>query len=107
MGAEAGNSAALQKAVRESFDARQADPNTPADFFPERVWLARYAVIARDFATARRIVEMIPDSSDPNDLEEREKIASIVALGTLQPPESELLHPENYLTVAHRRYLQA
>jgi hypothetical protein len=100
VGAEAGNSAALQEAVRESFDAGQADP---AADLRELVLLARYAIIARDFSTARSIVEMIPDSAEPRHLEEREKIASIVGLSTLQPPESELRHPENYLTVAHKK----
>jgi peptidoglycan hydrolase-like protein with peptidoglycan-binding domain len=98
VGAELGNSAALQKAVRESFAAIQT---TPAAGLSELAWLARYATIARDFTTARKIVDMIPNSSPAINLQEKEKIGSIVKLSTLQPPAPELLNPENYYTVLY------
>lgn len=50
--AEVGNSAALQKAVRESFAVIQTVPVAGPS---ELAMLARYAVIARDFTTAREI----------------------------------------------------
>jgi peptidoglycan hydrolase-like protein with peptidoglycan-binding domain len=83
-GAEAGNSVALQKAVRESFAAIQT---APAAGLSELVWHARYAAIGLDFTTARKIIAMIPSTSQPEILEEKAKIASIVMLSTLQPPE--------------------
>jgi hypothetical protein len=91
--AEVGDSAALQKAVRESFDARQI---APAAAPAELAWLARYAVIARDFTTARKIAAQIPDAPVV-----KEKVGPIVNLNTLQPPAPELLNPENYYTVLY------
>lgn len=93
MGAEAGSSNALKEAVRESFEAHEAAPfATPA----ELVWLARYAVIARDFTTARNIAALIP-----NEPVIKEKVGPIVNLATLQPPVPEVLNPENYYTVVY------
>lgn len=93
VGAELGSSAALRQAVRESFDARQAAPVAGP---PEMAWLARYAVIARDFTTARTIAAQIP-----NEPVIKEKVGPIVNLSTLQPPAPELLNPENYYTVVY------
>jgi peptidoglycan hydrolase-like protein with peptidoglycan-binding domain len=98
VGAEAGNSAALRQAVRESFAAIQV---APAAGLSELAWLARYATIARDFTTARKILNMIPANSPAINLQEKEKIGSIVNLSTLQPPTPELLNPENYYTVLY------
>ena len=91
VGAELGNSAALQQAVRESFDARQAPP--VADAF-ELVWLARYAVMGLEFDTARKIATLIPFEPVI-----REKVGPIVNWATLQPPAPEILNPANYYTV--------
>jgi peptidoglycan hydrolase-like protein with peptidoglycan-binding domain len=93
VGAELGNSAALQKAVRESFAAIQAAPVANPS---ELAWMAQYAVIARDFTTARKIATQIP-----NEPIIREKVGPIVNLNTLQPPAPEILNPENYYTVLH------
>ena len=93
VGAESGNSAALRQAVRESFDVRQT---APAAVSAELVWLARYAVIAQDFTTARKIAAQIP-----NEPVIREKVSPIVNLNTLQPPAPEILNPENYYTVLY------
>jgi hypothetical protein len=90
VGAELGNSAALQEAVRESFAVIQTAPVAVPD---ELAWLARYAVMALDFTTARKIATQIP-----NEPVIREKVNPIVNLNTLQPPAPELLNPENYLT---------
>jgi hypothetical protein len=98
VGAEVGHSAALRQAVRESFAAIQT---APAAALSELVWLARYATIARDFTTARKLVDMIPNNAPAINLEEKHKIASIVTLSTLQPPAPELLNPENYYTVRY------
>ena len=98
VGAEAGTSAALRQAVRESFAARQT---APAAGLSELAWLARYAAIARDFTTARQILNLIPAGSPPVNLQEKEKIGSVVNLSTLQPPAPELLNPENYYTVLY------
>ena len=96
--AEAGNSAALRTAVRQSFAVIQVAPVAEAS---ELVWLARYATIARDFTTARKILELIPAGAPAVNLQEKEKIGSIVNLSTLQPPAPELLNPENYYTVLY------
>lgn len=96
--AEAGDSAALREAVRESFAARQA---VPAAGPGELAWLARYAAIARDFTTARTILNLIPADAPAANLQEKEKIGSVVNLSTLQPTAPELLNPENYYTVLH------
>ena len=93
MGAEAGSGNALKAAVREVFQARETAPvATPA----ELVWMATYAVIARDFTTARAIAALIPDEPVIKD-----KVAPIVNRTTLQPPAPELLNPENYYTVVY------
>jgi peptidoglycan hydrolase-like protein with peptidoglycan-binding domain len=93
VGAERGNCAALRQAVRESFAARQTAPAaTPA----ELAWLARDAVRARDFDTAKKIAIQIP-----NEPVIKEKVVPIVNLNTLQPPAPELLNPENYYTVVY------
>jgi peptidoglycan hydrolase-like protein with peptidoglycan-binding domain len=92
VGAELGSTAALRKAVRESFAVINTAPAaTPA----EKVWLARYAVIA-DFTTARKIAAQVP-----NEPVIKEKVGPIVNLTTLQPPAPELLNPENYYTVLY------
>ena len=57
----------------------------------ELAWLARYAVMALDFTTARKIATQIP-----NEPVIKEKVSPIVNLTTLQPPAPELLNPENY-----------
>lgn len=98
VGAEVGNSAALRTAVRESFAARQT---APAAAPSELVWLARYAAIARDFTTARAILNLIPATSPAAVLLEKEKIGSVVNLSTLQPTAPELVNPENYYTVLY------
>jgi peptidoglycan hydrolase-like protein with peptidoglycan-binding domain len=94
VGAEVGNSAALQRAVRESFAVIQLQPNAGPD---ELAVLARYGVIARDFTTARQIIDVIPENSSAG--EEKRKIAAIVKRDTQQPPE--ILNPENYYTVLY------
>jgi hypothetical protein len=96
--AEAGNSAALRTAVRESFAAIQT---APAAAPAELVWLARYATIARDFTTARSILNLIPAGAPAAVLQEKEKIGSVVNLSTLQPPAPEMVNPENYYTVLY------
>jgi hypothetical protein len=100
VGAELGHSAGLRQAVRESIAARQIEP---AAHPSELVWHARYATMARDFTTARKILDLIPDDDLPSvamqDL--KRTIASIVTLSTLQPPAPELLNPENYYTVLY------
>lgn len=96
VGAELGTSAALRKAVGESFAARQIAPAASPD---ELAWLARYATIARDFTAARKIVDLIPDNSSA--VEEKRKIAAIVKQSTQQPPTPEVLNPENYYTVVY------
>jgi len=93
VGAEVGNSAALRQAVRESFGARQA---APAASPLELAWIARYAVIARDFTVARNIAAQIP-----NEPVIREKVNLIVNLTSLQPLEPDLLNPENYYTMLY------
>ena len=93
VGAELGNSAALKTAVRDSFDARQAAPVAGP---PELAWLARYAVVALDFTTVRKIAAQIPDEPVI-----KEKVGAIVNLTTLQPPAPELVNRENYYTVVH------
>jgi hypothetical protein len=91
--AEVGNSAALRQAVRESFAARQTAPAaTPA----ELALIARYAVIARDFTTAKTIAIQIP-----NEPVIKDKVGPIVNRASLQPPEPEMLNPENYYTVVY------
>lgn len=93
VGAEVGNSAALRQAVRESFAARQTAPAaTPA----ELAWLARYAVRALDYGTARKIAIQIP-----NEPIIREKVEPIVNSSGLHPPAPELLNPENYFTMLY------
>jgi hypothetical protein len=94
--AEAGNSAALQKAVRESFALIQTPPIAGP---PELAWLARYAALARDFTKARQIIDLIPDNSQA--AEEKKKIAVVVKQSAQQPPNPEILHPENYYTVLY------
>lgn len=91
--AEVGNSAALQKAVRESFAVVQTPP-VAGPF--ELALLARYAVIGRDFTTAKKIATQIP-----NEAVIREKVGPIVNLNTLQPPAPEILNPENYYTALY------
>lgn len=98
VGAEAGANAALRSAVRESFAAIQT---TPAAGPGELIWLARYAAIARDFTTARSILNLIPAGAPAATLQEKEKIGSVVNLSTLQPSAPELLNPENYYTVLY------
>jgi hypothetical protein len=93
VGAEAGNCAALRQAVRESFAARQTAPAATA---AELAWLARYAVMARDFTKAREIAAQIP-----NEPVIKGKVVPIVNLNTLQPPAPDLLNPENYYTVLY------
>lgn len=93
VGAELGNSAALKKAVRESFAVIQT---APAAGSLELAWLARYGVMAQDFDTARKIATQIP-----NEPVIREKVGPIVNLNTLQPPAPEILNPENYYTVGY------
>jgi len=90
VGAELGSSAALKKAVRESFDARQAAPVADPK---ELAWQARYAVMAGAFTEARKIAAQIP-----NEPVIREKVSPIVNLNTLQPRAPEILNPENYYT---------
>jgi hypothetical protein len=96
VGAELGNSAALQKAVRESFAAIQT---APAAGLKELAWTARYAAMARDNAKAREIIALIPDGSEV--AEEKKKIAAIVKHDTQDPPAPEILNPENYYTVVY------
>ena len=93
VGAELGSSTALKKAVRESFDARQAAPVAGP---PELAVLARYAVIGLDFTTARKIAAQIP-----NEPVIKEKVGPIVNGTTLQPPAPELVNRENYYTFAY------
>jgi hypothetical protein len=91
VGAEVGNCAALRQAVRESFAARQTAPAaTPS----ELAWLARYAIMALDFDTAKKIAIQIP-----NEPVIKEKVGSIVNSISLQPTEPELPNPENYYGV--------
>jgi hypothetical protein len=91
--AEVGNSEALRQAVRESFAARQTAPAaTPA----ELALIARYAVIARDFTTAKTIAIQIPGEPVI-----KEKVGPIVNDASLQPPAPDLLNPENYYTVLY------
>jgi hypothetical protein len=90
--AEAGNSVALQKAVRESFAAIQTPP--AADPF-ELAWLARYAVMGLEFDTAKKVATLIPNESVI-----REKVGPIVNWATVQPPP-EILNPANYYSVCH------
>lgn len=85
--AESGNSAALQKAVRESFAVIHI-PRAAEE--TELRWLARYATIAGDFATASKILDLLPNGLP--------LVAAIVKQSTLQPPKPELLNPENYYT---------
>jgi peptidoglycan hydrolase-like protein with peptidoglycan-binding domain len=93
VGAEVGASAALRQAVRESFAARQAAPAaTPV----ELALIARYAVIARDFTTAKTIAIQIP-----NEPVIKDKVGPIVNGPSLQPPAPDLLNPENYYTVLY------
>jgi len=93
VGAEVGNSAALRQAVRESFAARQTAPAaTPA----ELALIARYAVIARDFTTAKTIAIQIP-----NEPVIKDKVGPIVNGPSLQPTAPDLLNPENYYTVLY------
>jgi len=93
VGAEVGNSAALRQAVRESYAARQSAPAvTPK----ELACIARYAVMAQDLDTAKKIAIQIP-----NDPVIKEKVGPIVNLISLQPPAPELLNPENYYTVLY------
>jgi peptidoglycan hydrolase-like protein with peptidoglycan-binding domain len=96
VGAEVGNSAALQKAVRESFATVQMEPAADPGSL---MWLARYATIARDFATARKAIDLIPDGVSVDLREQKEKIAAIVGHSTLQPTAPEESNPENYYTV--------
>ncbi len=93
VGTEVGNSAALQQAVRESFAARQTAPAaTPA----ELALIARYAVIARDFTTAKTIAILMP-----NEPVIKDKVGLMVNGPSLQPPAPDLLNPENYYTVLY------
>jgi hypothetical protein len=97
VGAELGNSAALRTAVRESFAAIQTAPVADPK---ELAWLARYATLARDFTTARKIIDLIPDGVEGLEVrEEKKKIAAMVKQDTQQPSAPELLKPENYYTV--------
>ena len=93
VGAEVGNSAGLRQAVRESFAVIQTPPVASPS---ELAWLARYAVIAQDFTTARQVAALIP-----NEPVIKEKIGPIVNLTTLQPASPELVNPENYYTVVY------
>jgi hypothetical protein len=104
VGAEVGNSAALQKAVRESFAAIQT---APVAGLSELVWHARYAALGLDFTTARKIIAMIPSNSPAAILEEKAKIASIVMQSTLQPPEPELVNQENNYTFLYGYVLRS
>jgi peptidoglycan hydrolase-like protein with peptidoglycan-binding domain len=96
--AETGSNPVLRQAVRESFAAIQV---APAANLSELAWLARYATIARDFTTAKRALAMIPAGSPPINIQERDKIGSIVNISTLQPSTPELLNPENYYTILY------
>ena len=84
--------------VRESFAAIQV---LPAASLSELAWLARYAAIARDFTTARKILQLIPAGSPPANLLEKDKVGSVVNFSTLQPTAPELLNPENYYTILY------
>jgi hypothetical protein len=90
---EAGNTAALRQAVRESFAARQA---APAAGPVELGWVALYAVIALDFTTARSIAALIP--GEPMI---RDRVGPIVNRGTSQPPAPARVNPSNYYTVGY------
>ena len=98
VGAEVGNSAALRQAVRESFAAIQTAPAADAS---ELARMARYAAIARDFTTARSILNLIPASAPAAAVQEKAKIGSVVSLSTLQPASPDLLNPENYYTILY------
>ena len=92
VGAELGSSAALQRAVRESFAVIQT---APAADPRELAWLARYAVMGLEFDTAKKIATLVPNESVI-----REKVGPIVNWATLQPPP-EILNPANYYSVCH------
>ena len=94
VGAEVGNSAALQKAVRESFAVIQTVPVAGPS---ELAMLARYAVIARDFTTARKIANQILMSQSLG-----RKLASIVNLTTLQPSDARKTITGEWLEVPRR-----
>jgi peptidoglycan hydrolase-like protein with peptidoglycan-binding domain len=96
--AEAGSTAALRTAVRECFAALGPSPGVGST---ELGWLARYAAIARDFTTARKLLDMILANSPIMNAAERERVGSVVNLSTLQPPAPEVLNPENYYTVLY------
>ena len=91
--AEAGNTAALRQAVRESFAARQA---APAAGSPELGWVALYAVIALDFTTARSIAALIP--GEPMI---KNRVSPIVNRNASQPPAPAIVNPSNYYTVGY------
>jgi peptidoglycan hydrolase-like protein with peptidoglycan-binding domain len=96
--AETGSNVVLRQEVRESFAAIQV---APAANPSELAWLARYAAIARDFTTARSALAMIPVGSPPINIQEKDKIGSVVNNSTLQPSTPELLNPENYYTILY------
>lgn len=99
VGAEVGNCAALRQAVRESFAARQT---APAATPKELACIARYAVMALSFGTAKEIAIQIP-----NEPVIKDKVGPIVNGASLQPPEPELLNPENYYTVIYDYVLRS
>ncbi len=88
--AERGNSAALYAAVQESYDARNI---LPALSPPEKIWMARFGVIARNFSVAKAINQSL---AEPND-----DITRIVSQNGMQPANPELLNPENYYTFVY------
>lgn len=94
--AEAGHAAALRQAVRESFAVHQRE--APAGL-SELAVMARYAVIARDFTTARKALELVPDNSAAAG--EKRTLAAIVAADAKRLAAPELLNPENYDTVLY------
>jgi peptidoglycan hydrolase-like protein with peptidoglycan-binding domain len=93
VGAEAGHAAALRQAVRESFAVRGREPPAGPS---ELAVLARYAVIAIDFTTARQAIELIPDDSSAADT--KVKIAAMVTRTGRRVAAPELLNAANYYT---------
>jgi peptidoglycan hydrolase-like protein with peptidoglycan-binding domain len=82
-----GNTRMLRDAVRESFAAAQNPPET------EIVALARYATIARDFATARQAAALAPRNTVIT-----QEVGPIVCPSTFRPAQPEIQTPENYYT---------
>ena len=91
--AEVGHAAALRQAVRESFAVRGRNPDAGP---PEFAVMARYAVIATDFTTARQAIALIPDDSPAAD--EKVKIAAMVTRSGRRLAAPEALNAANYYT---------